>query len=573
MAMAMNILIGGLKLVVASFVSFSASLFSEGLHSLADAVNSMTLLIGIILGKRQPDRTHPFGYGLETNLWAIFASLALLASALWALSQGVLKLMNPEPIEQPFWAIAVLLLSLVLESVAVLTACRAITEELGVEAKGPWQLLTLGFKNIKKVVGPTTRFVFYEDTLAFLGTIVALIAIGTSAAAGVFLPIPEHLHHVPDAVGSIVIGLMLMGLAISLFRYNRSFLTGSAAPPKTEDKIRALVTSIRGVSEITDLSTIDRGLAGLIVHLKVQVEPDTQVKDVDDLTEHIKTKLQSRMPNVNQVFIEVLADESEDDWQLRFDNLVNEGVEKEILRPREAAMFNNLCEFAEAEAQDIMIPRIDVVAIEISSSLNDVADKMITSGHSRLPVYQEQLDNLIGVVHARDVFDRIRRERLDSSLSDLVRDVDIFPENKPLSDLLEDFKRQKIQMAAVADEHGGFAGLITIEDLLEQIVGDLWDEHEIEEPLFTQTGPNTLLISGKCWIVELNDEFGLNLPDDEFNTVGGYVFGTLGREPEPGDRVMFEDLVFIVNEADGARVITVTLESPEALQPRVQDEA
>ncbi|MEB3206207.1 MAG: cation diffusion facilitator family transporter [Vampirovibrionales bacterium] len=569
-AMVMNLVIGAIKLVVATVFSASASLFSEGLHSLADALNSMTLLVGIVLGKRQPDRTHPFGYGLETNLWALFASFALLVSALWAVWQGVEKLRTPEPLMHEAWALSVLGVSLLLETFAILTACRAVAEELDLMPTNPLNQIILGYQNIHRVLAPTTRFVLYEDSLAFVGTVVAMVAIALSAGLGSLIGIPGQYAHVPDAIGSIIIGSLLFILAVSLFRYNRSFLTGSAAAPNVEAQIRTLVNSIYGVSEITDLKTIDRGLAGLIVHMSVEVDPDTQVKDVDDLTEHIKHKLQERMANIDQVFIEVLADESEDDWQARFDKLIAEGQEKSILRPREAAMLQNLVEFSETQAQDVMVPRIDVIAVDLDSSLSEVAQVMIDSGHSRLPVYEEQLDNLVGVIHARDVFHEITSKGLNPLeganepvlLKDLVRDVELFPENKPLSDLLEDFKRQKIQMAAVADEHGGFAGLITLEDLLEQIVGDLWDEHDVQAPLFLQTSAQTLIINGKCWIEELNEKFALNLPDDDFNTVGGFVFGTLGREPEAGDVVTFEDLVLTVTEADGPRVVTVKIESP-----------
>jgi CBS domain containing-hemolysin-like protein len=143
-----------------------------------------------------------------------------------------------------------------------------------------------------------------------------------------------------------------------------------------------------------------------------------------------------------------------------------------------------------------------------------------------------------------------------------VREIDIYPENKPISDLLEDFKRNKIRIAAVADEHGGFAGLVTVEDVIEEIIGEIWDEHEEEEPMLTFLEPNRVEVNGKCEIEDLNEQLNLNIPFDDFKTIGGFVFGALGREPEPEDQTHFEDLKFTVKEADGPRIISVLLESP-----------
>jgi putative hemolysin len=168
----------------------------------------------------------------------------------------------------------------------------------------------------------------------------------------------------------------------------------------------------------------------------------------------------------------------------------------------------------------------------------------------------------VGLVHARDVFDKICKNQMDAPLSSIVREIDIFPENKPISDLLEDFKRNKIRVAAVADEHGGFAGIVTVEDVIEEIIGELWDEHEEEEPMLTFLTPTRVLVNGKFEIEDINDQLDLNLPFDDFKTVGGYVFGALGREPEHGDEVNFEDLKFTVQEADGPRIVSVIIESP-----------
>src|SRR5690606_6161677 len=124
-----------------------------------------------------------------------------------------------------------------------------------------------------------------------------------------------------------------------------------------------------------------------------------------------------------------------------------------------------------------------------------------------------------------------------------------------------EFKKNKSQIVSVADEHGGFAGIVTMEDLMEEIVGELYDEHDVEERTFEVLNPRVVRVSGKYYIEDLNERLGLNIPDDEFNTVGGYVFGILGREPENGDTIQFEDLTFTVIDCDGPRIKTIELQS------------
>ncbi|MBY0405989.1 MAG: cation diffusion facilitator family transporter, partial [Cyanobacteria bacterium] len=560
-ALMFNVIIAGMKLFTARFLTDSDALFSEGLHSLADSINSITLLVGITQGTRAPDRTHPFGYGLETNFWALFAALFLILSALWAIYSGVDELMNPMPFKNYGWAIGVLLISLVLEFFAVKTACAAVLQEVGVEANG-FDLIGKAFSHIDKVVGPTTRFVFYEDVIAFSGAFIALMAIVSVYLSAELKVLPVQFAASADGAGSVIIGLLLLFLAFNLIWENKGVLTGAAAPVLVENKIQDLVLSLHGVSQVYDIKTIDQGISGLIVHMKVEVEPDTQVKDVDDLTERIKDRLQERFSNVRQVFIEVLADESQEEWSEKFYKLIEQGRVEGVLRPRDEAMLQKVYEFSESVLRDVMVPRTDVEYVEIETSLSEVMDLMIETGHSRIPVYKEHVDDIAGLVVSRDLFDHLRKNKLDTPLAEVIREIDIYPENKPVSDLLEDFKRKKIQMAAVADEHGGFSGIVTIEDLMEEIVGELYDESDQEESMIEFKAENQVLVNGKYDIEELNEQLGINIPDDEFKTVGGFVFGTLGREPEQGDTAAFEDLMFTVQEAEGPRIVSVLIESP-----------
>jgi cation diffusion facilitator family transporter len=566
LAFLVNIAIGTLKFV-AFTVSGSPSIFSESLHSFGDAVNSIALILGNKFSRRPPDRSHPFGYGLEANVWALAACVFLSLTSIWAISEGVQHLTSVQEAvvnPQAFWfSVVILLISVTLELVAVHKASCAVLEEVNLDsqARFPGALFS-AHKQIRHVVSPTTRFVFYEDNIALLGALLALIAVSVSHFSVQLGLLDKSTSQYPDAIASILIGILLCGMAFYLFRHNRGVLTQTSASPNVEKRIIELVTSMEGVAHVVDLKTVDHGLAGLTVHLKVQVDPYTQVKDVDDITENIKEKMQRRIRSISQMFVEVLADESEIEWGAKFDELLKQGRAEGVLDAREEILLRNVYDLTERTVRDIMIPRTDLDLVELDTPLSHVAEQFIETGHSRMPVFRDNVDDLMGLVHAKDVFDYIRQGLEDQPLVDLVREIDIFPENKPVIDLLEDFRRNKIRMAAVADEHGGLAGLVTVEDVMEEVLGELWDEGEEEEVMITYLDPSRLLLNGKLNIEDLNEEMDLSLPFDDFKTVGGYVFGELGREPEEGDTVSFEDLRFIVKEADGARIVAVILESP-----------
>lgn len=567
-ALGVNFVITLLKLG-AWFLTRSPSMLSESLHTLGDTINSVALLIGLRLSNREPDPSHPFGYGLEASVWAMPACFLLFAFSGLAIYEGWERLVHGvEHVEvqsflsmDPYYlAVGILIISIVLEIVAVQKASKAVLEEFGLASDGGF-FKALG--HIKQVIGPTTRFVFYEDTIALVGSSLALIAITMShfSQANHWLA-PEYAHW-PDAIVSILIGLMLMGMAIYLFIHNRTILTGTSASPQTEQEISRLVTDIYEVSEIHDLVVIDRGPGGLSVHLDVEVEPDMPVKDVDDLTEKIKEKLTTRIKNVNksQINIEVLADETETEWEDQFLQLIQQGRTDSVLKLRDEQMLKNVYDFTQETVESVMVPRTDVIAIENTTVISEVAEIIIESGHSRLPVYEETMDDILGIIHTRDIFEQLKLGNMDASIQNLIREVSIYPENKPISDLLEDFKRKKLQLAIVMDEHGGFAGIVTIEDLMEEIVGEIWDEHDEEDLEIVYLSKTEVLVNGKCDITDINEALGQNIPDDEFTTIAGFVFGELGREPKANDAVSFEDLEIKVFAVEGVRITRLKITS------------
>ena len=564
-ALLANIVIALIKFA-AGMVGGQAALISESIHSFADSLNSGFLIIGLQKGSRSADKTHPFGYGLETTLWAMLASVLMLALAAWSIYVGIERIITPQPFQNYPLAVAILMASAIIELFALRVATRAILNETGQKIeKSPILNYICAFKSLKIVTSPTTRFVFYEDSLALLGTFVAVTAITLSQFSETFSILPHNTAHIPDAVASILIGLMILTLSIYLFAHNSRSLTGLAASPELELQIRQIVLGMHGVSKIHDLKTTDYGMSGVVATLRIEVSPEILVKDVDDLTEHIRERLTQRVKMIKEVVIEVQADESDEEWSEAFYRLISKGEAQQVLKQGEARILKNIYDFTKAVAYDIMIPRTAVECIEASETLQTLIEAFEENGHTRVLLYGDDLDDILGVIHAKDVFPYLKSQEWpnhDVPLVNLARPIQVYPENKSVSDLLEDFKRKKISIAMVADEHGGFAGIVTLEDLLEEIVGELWDEYDEEEIDIQQIEPNKLICSGRCDIDVLNKKYDFHIPNEEFNTLGGFIFGLLGQAPAIGDEVQFEDLTIKVLAVDNLRIDQVEIISP-----------
>jgi CBS domain containing-hemolysin-like protein len=223
--------------------------------------------------------------------------------------------------------------------------------------------------------------------------------------------------------------------------------------------------------------------------------------------------------------------------------------------PEEAELIEGVFEFSEKNAREVMTPRTEIVALSIDASLDDVITVVDETGLSRFPVYEGSIDNIIGIVLAKDLLPGMRRgDGVDRpfSLRQVIRSAHFIPGTREVEEVLSDFKRLKEHMAIVLDEYGGTAGVVTMEDLLEEIVGEILDEHdERDEPAQARGGE--VLVAGDLNIGELNERLGLAVPENEFATIGGYVFGTLGRVPRVGDRVAAGGATFTVRAVEGRR--------------------
>ncbi|HET8633188.1 MAG TPA: hemolysin family protein [Gemmatimonadales bacterium] len=236
--------------------------------------------------------------------------------------------------------------------------------------------------------------------------------------------------------------------------------------------------------------------------------------------------------------------------------LVEQSEEGGSLLQQDARLLEGVFEFSEKSAQEVMTPRTRIAALEQELTIEEAADQVARHGRSRYPVYAESLDEIVGIVHAKDILAALRREPRGNVRS-VMREPLFVPGTREVEDVLADMKRLKSHMAVVLDEYGGTAGLVTMEDLLEEIVGDIFDEHDSPEIRLQEKG--VALIDGATSLGDFNTEHGTALDDADYTTIGGWVFGALGRLPRPGDRVAAGERVLEVAEMDGRRVRSVRL--------------
>jgi CBS domain containing-hemolysin-like protein len=244
--------------------------------------------------------------------------------------------------------------------------------------------------------------------------------------------------------------------------------------------------------------------------------------------------------------------------------LVEQSQESGQMQAHDADLIDAVFEFSEKNAREVMTPRTELVALPVEATLSEVLGVVEESGLSRYPVYDESIDNIIGVVLAKDLLKLLApRANTDAfDLPSIMRPVHVIPGSREVEEVLADFKRLKEHMAVVLDEYGGTAGVVTMEDLLEEIVGEILDEYDTPEdaeaPLHTRAGET--LVPGSTHIGELNEHFSLTVPDEDYTTIGGYVFGVLGRLPLVGDRVIAGGAIFTVREMDGRRIETLAVD-------------
>ena len=257
-------------------------------------------------------------------------------------------------------------------------------------------------------------------------------------------------------------------------------------------------------------------------------------------------------------------------------SVVEEGEKEGVVDEEEKEMIASVLEFRDTTVGEIMTPRTDVVAIEAVKTVPEAVEIIHLAGHSRFPVYEESIDRVVGMLYAKDLLAHVENPSLDKNIRTHLRKPFFVPESKCLRDLLHDFQNQKVHMAVVLDEYGGTAGIVTIEDILEELVGEIADEYETPQAESIQRiDEHTVEIDARVHVDELNDEFNLSLPEDEdYETVGGFAFSVFGHIPQSGEMFQTGNLQFTVIEADERKITRLRMVViPEELQIQKTDKS
>ena len=234
--------------------------------------------------------------------------------------------------------------------------------------------------------------------------------------------------------------------------------------------------------------------------------------------------------------------------------MVNVSHEEGVLEMEEREIINNVFQFGDMQAKEAMIQRLDMVAIDIEDSYDEIIELFKSEKLSRLPVYQESIDDIVGILNIKDIIFLSDEEIENFDIKDYVREAFFTYEFKKITQLLEEMKKEKSQMAIVVDEYGGTAGLLTIEDLVEVIVGDIDDEYDEEEEEIVKINDNEYLVEGSTKISDVNEQLGINLESEEFDSIGGFIIGYLKRIPEENEIIEVEDVKFKVESIDKNRI-------------------
>ncbi len=304
--------------------------------------------------------------------------------------------------------------------------------------------------------------------------------------------------------------------------------------PKTAASVRPVAIATRTARAMHTAATIFRLPGSLVTSLATL------------MTRRFGTKASFIVTNQAEEEIKSLADTAQASGE----------IEKE-----ERELLHSVFEFTDTLAREIMTPRVDMDAMDLRSSPADIIKVIKTTGRSRIPLYEDTDDQIVGIIHAKDLLGTNWTENQAVNLRTLLRPVVFVPENKNIRDLLEELRRSRSQMAIVQDEYGGTAGLVTIEDIVEELVGEIVDEYDDEVPDVVRNGSGWI-VQGRTNLYDLGETLGVNLDSEEFDTVGGYVFGLFGRQPREGESIVEHGVRFVVEKTDGRRIERLHVDGP-----------
>ena len=242
--------------------------------------------------------------------------------------------------------------------------------------------------------------------------------------------------------------------------------------------------------------------------------------------------------------------------------LIEAGKDEGVIEEEEKKMIRNIFEFGDTMVKEVMIPRVDMDCISSDTKLNSILKLIKRMGHSRIPVYEETIDNIIGILYAKDllgIYEKWYTSKEKFDLKEIIREAYFVPENKKIDDLLDIFQRDKIQIAIAIDEYGGTAGLVTMEDVVEEVVGEIIDEYDKEIKLFEITEDNTVIADGNISIEKINDILNIEIPENDFETLGGFIFDLLGRVPKKNEKIKYQNFQMVIERVAKNRIRRVKI--------------
>jgi CBS domain containing-hemolysin-like protein len=233
--------------------------------------------------------------------------------------------------------------------------------------------------------------------------------------------------------------------------------------------------------------------------------------------------------------------------------------EEDTIEEGEKELIHSIFEFGDTLVREVMVPRPDMVSAPVTATLRDVLDLIVRHGYSRIPIFKETVDDIVGVAYAKDLLRHLHAGKADAALENIMRSPYFVPDSKKVSDLMREMQQRRVHIAIVSDEYGSTAGLVTIEDLLEEIVGEIADEYDREEPEITEIGDGRYRVNGRASIDDINELLGVELPQDEWDTVAGLMYALLGAVPTQGETVRYGDLEFTAQRVQGRRIAAVLI--------------
>jgi magnesium and cobalt exporter, CNNM family len=244
--------------------------------------------------------------------------------------------------------------------------------------------------------------------------------------------------------------------------------------------------------------------------------------------------------------------------------LVATGQAQGVLEPKEREMISSIFELGEKEVREVMIPRTDIVALDVSTPPDEILEQITRIGHSRIPMYEGSADNIVGVLYVKDLYRRIARGDEQLDIRRYLRPSHFVPESKKADDLLREMQRDKVHLAIVVDEYGGTAGLVTLEDLVEEIVGEIRDEYDVEQELIVPLSESEAVMDARVPFEDVRETFGLEIgPSEDYATLGGFITNQLGRFPRAGESVEAAGARFTVETVEGKRIRRVRIQRLE----------